>query len=274
MIDDIKDYLKEIPENQRLNYLREYLQLMILKMISDSGYKTSITFTGGTALRIIQKINRFSEDMDFSLTNKKGYNFKKLLTTIDSGLNKYGMDFELARVKQETVNSFFIKFNNLLHPLNLSPQKNQKLSIKVDIDTNPPKGGNVKEYIYHDRFYFLINHFTLDSLFALKLHALLYRVYIKGRDYYDLMFFLNKQIVPKFNLFINAAKQTNPKDKYKDLNEVFEKLENIVRSMNENKIIQDLQPFILNPEELDIINKKNLILFFNQYREAIGDRIK
>jgi len=69
-------------QNQRLNYLREYLQLMILKIISDSGYKTNITFTGGTALQIMQKTDRFSEDLDFSLTNKKEYNFKKLLTTI------------------------------------------------------------------------------------------------------------------------------------------------------------------------------------------------
>jgi len=244
MIDDMKDYLKEVPENQRLNYLREYLQLMILKIISDSGYKTNITFTGGTALRIIQKTDRFSEDMNFSLTNKKGYNFKKLLTTIRTGLNKYGLNCELAKIKQETVNSLFIKFNNLLYPLNLSSQKNQKLSIKVDIDTNPPKGGDIKEYIYQDRFYFLINHFTLESLFALKLHAFLFRTHIKGRDYYDLMFFLNKKIIPKFKLFKNAVKQTNPEHKINDINEVVKKIEIKIKNMDEKRIIRDLQPFL------------------------------
>ena len=106
----------------------------------------------------------------------------------------------------------------------------------------------------------------------MKLHALLYRVYIKGRDYYDLMFFLNKQIVPKLNLFKNAAKQTNPEDEFNDINEVMKKLEKRINNMDENKIIKDLQPFIMKPEELDIINKKNLLLFFNQYKEAIGDR--
>ncbi|MBU1078304.1 MAG: nucleotidyl transferase AbiEii/AbiGii toxin family protein [Spirochaetes bacterium] len=273
MIDDIKDYLKDIPENQRLNHLREYLQLVILKVISDSGYKKNITFTGGTALRITQKINRFSEDLDFSLTDKKAYNFEKLLESINRGLNKYGFDFTFGKSKDTTVNSAFIKFNDLLYPLHLSFQKGQKLSVKLDVDTNPPKGADIKEFIYSDRFYFLINYFTLESLFALKLHALLYRVYIKGRDYYDLMFFLNKKIVPKFDLFKNAVKQTDPRDTYQNSKEVFSKLENRIKKMDEKKIKNDLRPFILKPEELNMITKKNLLLFWEQYKEAVGDKI-
>lgn len=273
MIDDIKDYLKDVPENQKLNHLREYLQLVLLKIISDSGYKKNITFTGGTALRITQNINRFSEDMDFSLTDKKAYNFEKFLKSIDRGLNKYGFDFNFSKSKDKTVNSIYIKFNDLLYPLYLSFQKGQKISIKLDVDTNPPKGADIKEFIYNDRFYFLVNYFTLESLFALKLHALLYRTYIKGRDYYDLMFFLNKKIVPKFTLFKNAVKQTDPKDTYQNLNEVFIKMENKIKKMNEKKIKSDLRPFILKPEELDIITKKNLLLFWEQYKEIVEDKI-
>ena len=150
-----------------------------------------------------------------------------------------------------------------------SSQKDQKLSIKIDIDTNPPKGGEFKEFIFNDRFYFLINQFTLESLFALKLHAVLFRVYNKGRDYYDLMFFLNKKIAPKLDLLNNAAKQTNPKENIKDLNEVFKRVEDKINNMDETRITNDLQPFILKPDELDLITKKNLMLFLGQYREAV-----
>ncbi len=269
MIDDIKNYLNEIPENTRLNYLREYLQLIILKIISDSGLIKNITFTGGTALRIIYKINRFSEDMDFSLTDKKGYSLDKLLKVLKPQLDKYNLDFEFNKIKKETVNSFFIRFSNLLFPLDLSPHEHQKLSIKVDIDTNPPKGGDISEYIYYDRFYFTVNHFSPESLFALKLHALLFRVYIKGRDYYDLIFFLNRKTIPKFKLFQNAAKQTHPDLHFKNFKELLDKLGDKLKKMDENKIIMDLRPFLLKPEEFDMINKKNILLFFKQYREAV-----
>ncbi len=269
MIDDIKEYLKEIPENHKINYLREYMQQIILKIISDSGYKNNITFTGGTALRIIYKINRFSEDLDFSLTKKTGYNFDNLLKQIESSLEKYGLKFEFTKIKKEVINGVFIRFSDLLYPLNLTPQKEQKLSIKIDIDTNPPKGGEFKEFIFNDRFYFLINQFTLESLFALKLHAVLFRKYNKGRDYYDLMFFLNKKIAPKFDLFNNAVKQTDPGEDIKDLNDLFKRVEEKISNMNETGIIEDLQPLILRPDELDLITKKNLKLFLGQYKEAV-----
>ncbi|MBN1897698.1 MAG: nucleotidyl transferase AbiEii/AbiGii toxin family protein [Spirochaetes bacterium] len=268
MIDDIREYLKEIPENQKLNFLREYLQLVILKIISDSGYKNSITFTGGTALRIVFRTNRFSEDMDFSLTSKKDYNFKNLLTFLEKGLNKYGFSYELARVKEEIVNSLFIRFPDFLKALHLT-QQDKKLSVKLEIDTNPPAGGKTQEYIYYDRFYFVMNHFTLESLFALKLHAILFRKYTKGRDFYDLMFFLNKKVIPQFDLFKRAARQTHPDRKFSDLKDVFVHVKKTIKDSDEKKIVQDLQPFLLKPDEMTLVSKKNLLLFLDQYLRAL-----
>lgn len=265
MIDDIKNYLNEFPENQRLNLLREYLQNIILKIISDLGYKNNITFTGGTALRIIYKINRFSEDLDFSLTQKKGYIFNEFLDKLKASLEKYSLEFEFNKIKNKTVNSFFIRFIDLLYPLNLTNQKDQKFSIKIDIDTNPPADADITEYIYYERFYYIINHFTLESLFALKLHALLFRKYIKGRDYYDLVFFLNKKVLPKFKLFKNAVKQTNPESKFVNLNEVFIKLKKRIDNLNYESVVNDIRPFLLKFEEIELLKKKNIILFFNQY---------
>ncbi len=208
MLDDIKLYLQEVEEKQKINFLREYLQHIILKIISDSGFKNNLIFTGGTALRLIYKTNRFSEDLDFSLINKKGYTLEKLIKKIDIGLKKFGFFIEIKKIQNETINSFFIRFSNILQLLNLAVQPNQKLSIKIEIDTNPPRGGKIQEYIFYDRFYFFINHFSRESLFSLKLHAILFRHYDKGRDFYDLIYFLNKKVIPDLELFNKAVKQT------------------------------------------------------------------
>lgn len=269
MIDDIKIYLKEIMENQKINFLREYLQQIVLKIISDSGFKNNLVFTGGTALRLIYKTNRFSEDLDFSLINKRGYALDKLIKEINFGLKKYGFSVEITKIEKKTVNSFFIRFTDILYLLNLAIQPNQKLSIKIEIDTNPPKGGVIKEYIFYDRFYFLINHFSRESLFSLKLHAILFRHYEKGRDFYDLSYFLSKQVKPDLELFNNAVRQTNPEQKEFTLDRIFTVIKNKIENLNEKKIIKDLQPFLLNPDEINLINKKNLLLFLNNYKENV-----
>ncbi len=270
MIDDIKSYLEDKPPHQKINFLREYLQSIILKIICDTGFKNKITFTGGTALRIIYKINRFSEDIDFSLTEKEGYNFNKLIDTVSSKLIKYAFNFEIKQIKTDIINSFFIRFSNLLSELDLSLQKSQKLSIKVEIDSNPPIGGKIEEYIYFDRFYFVINHYAPESLFALKLHAILFRRYQKGRDYYDLVYFLNKNIIPDIKLLNNAISQTEKIDKTFTLKDIILKLENKIDILNEKKIIDDIRPFILKEDELYLLNKKNILLFIKQYRNSIG----
>ncbi len=270
MIDDIKPYLEDKPLHQKLNFLREYLQCIILKIISDTGVKSNITFTGGTALRIIYKTNRFSEYIDFSLTEKRGYNFNNLIDIVSSKLIKYGFNFEIKRIKTDTINSFFIRFNDLLYELDLSLQKSQKLSIKVEIDSNPPIGGKIEEYIHFNRFYFVINHYTPESLFALKLHAILFRRYQKGRDYYDLIYFLNKNIIPDIKLLNNAIHQTEKFNKAFTLKDIILKLKNKIEILNEKKIIDDIKSFILKQDELKLLNKKNILLFIKQYENSIG----
>lgn len=82
-------------------------------------------------------------------------------------------------------------------------------------------------------------------------------------------FFLNRKIIPKFKLFKNAVKQTNPESKFVNLNEVFVKLKKRINNLNYESVVNDIRPFLLKFEEIELLKKKNIILFFKQYMDSI-----
>ncbi|MBT7087575.1 nucleotidyl transferase AbiEii/AbiGii toxin family protein, partial [bacterium] len=135
----LQDKISKYKTNsEKYNYLREYLQLLILKIIEEKGYFQNIAFVGGTAVRILYDLPRFSEDLDFSSIKK--LNFKDFLTNIKKELELYGFEIEITFKETKTVKNSFIKFKNILQELNITNQIDQKLSIKIEIDSNPPKG--------------------------------------------------------------------------------------------------------------------------------------
>ncbi|MFH1282177.1 MAG: nucleotidyl transferase AbiEii/AbiGii toxin family protein [bacterium] len=209
MIDLLHQYIeKEKSYEGKVNKLREFLQLLILKIIQDKGYFSHISFTGGTALRILYDLRRFSEDLDFSVIDKKKYVFKEVILSIIKELELYGISVEKKMKELKTVNNSMLKFQHLLGTLGLSMQSNQKLSIKIDIDTNPPAGWKLENTLVNKQYLVNIRHFDLSSLFATKIHACTFRTYVKGRDYYDLLWYLGKKIKPNYIVLNNAIKQT------------------------------------------------------------------
>lgn len=265
MIDLLRNYLTNIEFHQRLNALREYLQWIILQAIDDVGYRKNMAFVGGTCLRIVYGTSRFSEDLDFSLLKPSDYNTYELNTAILKRLERLNLTVESTSVKdQKNVASFFIRFNNLLEPLGLTPNKNQKLSIKLEVDKRPPEGAVIEEYLFQKQIIFNINHHNLPSLFATKLHALLFRNYEKGRDYYDLLFFLGKKTKPILDLFQNAVKQTHPDIIFPDMESVVKAVHNKIENMDTKRIINDIQPILLNPEEAKFLTKDILLKSLKQ----------
>ncbi len=104
-----------------------------------------------------------------------------------------------------------MKFSGLLKELGLSPMSSQKLSIKLEIDTNPPLGWELTDTITSKMYTFNIVHYNLPSLYAGKLHACFYRKFTKGRDFYDFVWYLGKKVKPNFTLLNNAIAQTQGK---------------------------------------------------------------
>jgi predicted nucleotidyltransferase component of viral defense system len=191
--------------------LREITQEVSLAGLGRTDFFKFAVFHGGTCLRILYGLNRFSEDLDFALRSPdRSFNLEKYLRSVTREVAAYGYQMEISDISKEekTVQKAFIKDGAVARVLRLKHIKADrsmaKIRIKVEVDTNPPSGGRheVKRLVFplpvevvcHDE----------PSLLAGKLHALLCRAYVKGRDWYDLLFYMSRKICPNYDLFSAA----------------------------------------------------------------------
>lgn len=243
--------------------IREYLQVLILRIIETKGYYKHLAFVGGTSLRILFGINRFSEDLDFSLIEGQGYEFTTLLVAIKSTLVAYGFEVSVSKKESSTVHSSFIKFSHLLFELGLTSQPTQLLSIKLEIDTNPPNGYALMFTPVNKPFLLNIRHFDLPSLFSGKLHAILCRKYTKGRDWYDLVWFIANKVIPNYRLLTKAYFQTESQTVEFDKAVLIEKLVYKLRDINLESLRSDVAPFLRDKTELRFFEKEALLTILN-----------
>lgn len=204
---------KGIRAEDRLNLLREELHHLILQETDRKGAFARVCFVGGTALRIVFGLDRFSEDLDFSLSaayRKEEYDLRPLLLSIQKSLDAYGLACELKKFKKvRAVQSGFFTFaGGLLHAIDPAYSTKQKLHIKFEVDANPPAGGREEVSPVVSEKLYKVRHYDLPSLFAGKLHAVLFRVYTKGRDLYDFLWYVGKGVKPNQVLLENAMAQT------------------------------------------------------------------
>jgi hypothetical protein len=245
------------PEEQ-LNRIREFLQIMVLKNLSDQNAFDNIAFTGGTALRILHDSRRFSEDLDFSLVNAKAYDFKILTAGLVRHFRLNNLAADCKPKAEKTVHSVFLKFPGILKELGLGAFAEQKLSIKLEVDTNPPKGGLLTETTLNKTYIFSVKHFDLPSMFATKLHACFFRKYTKGRDFYDLVWYLGRKVSPNLELLNNAIRQTEKKAMYVTIADLKDFLLTRLERVDFNAAVADVRRFIMDENELRVINKDSL----------------
>lgn len=196
---------------KRRNMMREFLQARILLALQDSGAFGNWAFVGGTALRFLYRLPRYSEDMDFSLADPAGNPaFERHMEKVQHNLAGEAYDVDLKTRTHTTVAAAQLRFRGLLYEAGISPHRDEVFMVKVEIDTNPPAGA-VTEVKMTRRFVVLnIHHYDQSSLLAGKLHAVLTRKYTKGRDLYDLAWYLADDSWPEPNLvqLNNALTQT------------------------------------------------------------------
>ncbi len=257
MIDVIKQQFKPgMAVNQKLNLTREFLQILTLKILNDKKCFEHIAFIGGTSLRILYGIKRFSEDLGFSVIKKQKYDFDKIYRELSKEFKLYGLAFEAEPHKQKTVHSMMMKFSGLLKELGISPMSSQKLSIKLEIDTNPPLGWELANTIVSKVYTFNIVYYNLPSLYAGKLHACFYRKFTKGRDFYDFVWYLGKKVKPNFTLLNNAILQTQGKNPgINESNFKLYLLENIKR-IDFALAKRDVEHFLEDKSELKLFDLK------------------
>jgi predicted nucleotidyltransferase component of viral defense system len=181
--------------------VREYLQARILQSLQRAGAMQAIAFHGGTALHFLYDIPRYSEDLDFALERlPAAYDFRSYLRQIerDFSAEAYTLDFKVN--DKQVVHKAFVRFRGLLYELGLSGHETEVIAVKLEIDTNPPDGAVLSTTSLKRHVALNLQHHDRASLLAGKLHAVLQRVYPKGRDIYDLWWYLSQSDWPEPNL--------------------------------------------------------------------------
>lgn len=262
----MKDYCLELASkktdfNAKLNIMREYLQAYILRIMYNQGLFRYIVFLGGTALRFLYDLPRFSEDLDFSLVKSGEYDFAAFMKKIKEELLLAGYDISLTYNDDKNVHSAFVKFIGLMYEAGISPLKSQKFSIKVEIDTNPPRGEVFKTDIVNKYFPIAFLSYNLPSLFAGKLHAILSRKYTKGRDFFDLGWYFSrwKDISPNIVLLHNALTQTGWEKEFPDETNWRDFICEAVKKTDWKKVTEDVRNFLENPLDIDVFSQENIL---------------
>ena len=248
---------------KKLNLLREYLQNYTLFIMQKVGMSASLYFVGGTALRFLYRIRRYSEDLDFSASGDWAPGaFPGLLKKIESQLVKAGYDCTFKVKSNRIVQKLIIGFSGLLYEAGLSHRRDQNLSIHIEIDINPPDGWQGERTIVDIHLPVVIRHYNPASLFAGKLHAVLKRKYTKGRDIYDLFWYRtkHKDLLPNFELLNNALAQGGEDFIKVGKENWLELLAGKIRRLDWESIKNDVLPFLEYRDDLLTFTKENLLL--------------
>ena len=212
----IRDYAPANPVEQE-NVLQELMQHYVLSSLSRAGLFAVAMFHGGTCLRIVHGLNRFSEDLDFLLKRPdRGFRWQDCLESVRKDCEQEGIPFEVQDKSQAgtAVQKAFLKTDSigkiLALELPFERYRPRKIRIKLEIDVNPPAGSTfTTSYITFPVTAPLTTQ-SLESGFALKVHALLCRPYVKGRDWYDFVWYVARRIRPELGLLRSALQQQGP----------------------------------------------------------------
>ena len=195
---------------------REILQEVALYALWRAGFFEVAAFQGGTSLRILHGLPRFSEALDFILKEPDpDFDWNTYLEKMLGGLQEFGLQSEAldkSRMDQR-VKKALLKDNSVSNQLDLAfyrGHKDKKLTIKLEIDVNPPEGSGY-DYSYLDfPLDFEVCHQDLSSNLSLKIHALLCRPWLKGRDWYDFNWYVKQGVQPNFTHLQGALYQYGP----------------------------------------------------------------
>ena len=285
IISQMLDNYKLDTKTDYYNALKEIVQEIALCALAETDFFDHVAFYGGTALRIFYGLNRYSEDLDFSLMKKEEFNLEKYFSSLENCFSSYGMSFD-AQLKEKnvdsTIQSAFLKGNTLEHTLliEMSPelskhiQKNESLKIKLEVDIEPPA---LASYEFKNRLLptpYKVRLYDKGSLFAGKLHAILARGWknrIKGRDFYDYLYYIGTKTFPNLKHLRERLIESKKWKKeepltMKDLKQLLlERFEGVDFENAKN----DVLGFVRNPRELDLWSKDFFISvtvdYFNDF---------
>lgn len=258
-------------QQEEENALREITQEVALAALSRGDFFKKAVFQGGTCLRIFYSLERYSEALDFMLKNAdKNFSFEPYIKNMAMEFQSYGYHLEVIdRSKSEDiVKKCFLKDDSLGKVLNVTHLKGvtntRKIKLKLEVDTNPPDGSNFENKFLDFPFPFSVTMQDMPSLFAGKSHALLCREYTKGRDWYDFIWYISRQIKMNWEFLSSAINQQGPwkglnlkADRTWYLGEMAKKIEKINWRFAKEEMARFLKPSAI--AGLDVWSKEFLL---------------
>ena len=242
-------------EQQKRNAIFEVNQQVILAGLYNGGFFNEAAFYGGTCLRIFHGLQRFSEDMDFSLlAPNENFDFTQYFQPIIDQFALVGREVEIRKKDKKNfgkVESAFLKDNTDVYDITFQTEKSVK--IKIEVDTQPPLKFKTEQKLLLLPQSFMTRCFTLPTLFAGKMHALVYRAWknrVKGRDWYDFEWYVRHNISLDFTHLCKRALQFDQEELDKET--FLQKLNERLATADINQVKADVLPFVRNPKELDI----------------------
>lgn len=245
-------------DNDRLNAVHEVMQQVALGGLYNGGFFNKAAFYGGTCLRIFHGLDRFSEDMDFSLlAADPAFRLDPYFNAITAEFAALGQSIDITtkeKTAQSTIQSAFLKSDTAQYDIHLG--RDRKIKIKIEVDTTPPLGFSTEQKLLLQPFSFYTNCFTLPDLYAGKMHALIYRSWknrVKGRDWYDFEWYVRKNVTMDFKHFCERAYQFGSEaqgsltpDRFRAI------LKDRIRKADIRQVKEDVAPFIKDPGRLHI----------------------
>ena len=256
---------------EKENAIKEIIQEIALAGLYRGNFFSKAAFYGGTCLRIFHGLNRFSEDLDFALLEKDS-NFKldEYFPSLKKEFESYGIDISIeSKIKNDKeIQSAFLKGNTLMLMMSFFPKSeesikfvsNQKIKIKFEVDTDNPEGGTTEFRYQMFPAPYEVQIFDEATLFSGKIHAILcrnYKGYVKGRDYYDYLFYISKG--SKFNIKYLENKLKNsgafPINDKLSLDKVIKLLKERFETTDYQSARKDVSNFIKDNESLNLWDK-------------------
>lgn len=248
----------EISQQRRTegyNVEQEVMQRIALAGLFRGGFFKHAAFYGGTCLRIFHELPRFSEDMDFTLTEKNPeIHLENYFPFIIEEFRKAGLEVIIQKKEKKIfgrVESAFLKENTEIYDIKFQTKKTIK--VKIEMDTDPPLGFDTEQKMLAQPFSFYTRCLTLPYLYAGKMHALVYRAWqrrIKGRDWYDFEWYVRHHVPLDFKHLQERIHEFSGKTVSKE--EFMEMLREKLSNTDINLVKQDVTSFVDDPHELDI----------------------
>lgn len=247
---------------------REVMQKIVLAGLKRGGFFDHAAFYGGTCLRLFHGLQRFSEDMDFSLTEKDAnIHLDHYLPSVADEFQYVGFPVEIVKKEKKTlgrIESAFLKENTEVYDVKFQTRKMMKIKIELDVD--PPLKFNTELKALDQPYLFMTRCFTLPDLFAGKMHALVYRAWqhrIKGRDWYDFEWYVRWQVPLDFAHLQERIREFGGKETSKEdfMNELRERLS----TSDIRQVKNDVMPFVNDSRGLEH--------WTNEYFLQLADRL-